>query len=222
MWDAYHSMACQAVPRLHGDANQQTPGRQSRMCTLNCCATGLAPFFYFLRVLKKLPLFPLTKCMIRIIIKTLLLPGALQFTKQFSIHYFFWSPYQSCGSCQGKKYYFQFREWGNELREGKGLATGLLSPDFSLPVLIPARLMDTCTAMQDCLIGISPLIPLLSHPPTPPPCHYLSWASLIFQLLVSSLYFLSSSTLPDVCCVGECFPLFSDSPILHPILLRLC
>ena len=44
MWDAYHSMACQAVPCLHLGSEQANPGPpRSRTCALNCCATGPAP-----------------------------------------------------------------------------------------------------------------------------------------------------------------------------------
>ena len=40
IWDAYHSMAC----KVHTwDPNWQTPGRQSRTCALNRCATRLTP-----------------------------------------------------------------------------------------------------------------------------------------------------------------------------------
>ena len=44
MWDAYHSMACQSVPRLHLGSEPANPGPpRSGTCKLNCCATGLAP-----------------------------------------------------------------------------------------------------------------------------------------------------------------------------------
>ena len=42
MWDACHSMACQAVPCPYLDPNRWTQGRWSRMCKLNRCATGPA------------------------------------------------------------------------------------------------------------------------------------------------------------------------------------
>ena len=43
-WDAYHSMACQAVPCLHPGSEPVNPGpRRSGMCKLNHCATRLAP-----------------------------------------------------------------------------------------------------------------------------------------------------------------------------------
>ena len=42
MWDAYHSMACQAVPCLHLGSKPANPGRRSRTCALNCCATRVA------------------------------------------------------------------------------------------------------------------------------------------------------------------------------------
>ena len=48
MWDTYHSMACQAVPCPHLGWNWWNPGRQSRTCTLNYCATGQAPSWTFL------------------------------------------------------------------------------------------------------------------------------------------------------------------------------
>ena len=49
MWDAYHSMACQAVPCSHLGSEPMNPGQlRSRVCELNCCATGLAPILCFL------------------------------------------------------------------------------------------------------------------------------------------------------------------------------
>ena len=47
-WDTHHSMARHAVPCPHPDPNRQTPGRQSRTCALNHCATGPAPHTTFL------------------------------------------------------------------------------------------------------------------------------------------------------------------------------
>ena len=44
--DAYHSMACQAVPCLHPGSEPVNPGRQSRTCALNRCASGPAPRRY--------------------------------------------------------------------------------------------------------------------------------------------------------------------------------
>ena len=42
MWDAYHSMACQAVTCPHPGSEPAKPGPpRSRPCELNCCATGL-------------------------------------------------------------------------------------------------------------------------------------------------------------------------------------
>ncbi|XP_070466703.1 GPN-loop GTPase 2 isoform X1 [Equus przewalskii] len=44
MWDAYHSMACQAVPRPHPGSKPANPGPpRSGMCELNHCTTGPAP-----------------------------------------------------------------------------------------------------------------------------------------------------------------------------------
>ena len=44
MRDAYHSMACQAVPCLHPGSELVNPvPLRSRTCDLNCCATGPAP-----------------------------------------------------------------------------------------------------------------------------------------------------------------------------------
>ena len=43
IWDAYHSMACQAVPCWHQDPNRRTLGHRGGMCELNCCATGPTP-----------------------------------------------------------------------------------------------------------------------------------------------------------------------------------
>ena len=43
MWDACHSMACQAVPCPHWDPNQWTPGSRSGTWELNRCTTGPAP-----------------------------------------------------------------------------------------------------------------------------------------------------------------------------------
>ena len=44
MWDAYHSMACQAVPCLHPGSEPANPGPpRSGMCVLNRFATWLAP-----------------------------------------------------------------------------------------------------------------------------------------------------------------------------------
>ena len=43
MWDAYHSMACQAVPCPHPGSELANPGPQrSRTRTLNRCTTGPA------------------------------------------------------------------------------------------------------------------------------------------------------------------------------------
>ena len=51
MWDAYHSMTCQALPCPHqGSEPANLRPLRSRMCELNCCATGPAP---------KLPFFNL-------------------------------------------------------------------------------------------------------------------------------------------------------------------
>ena len=44
MWDAYHSMACQAVPCLHPVSELANPRPlRSGTCKLNCCAPGPAP-----------------------------------------------------------------------------------------------------------------------------------------------------------------------------------
>ena len=43
LWNAYHSMACQAVPCPHPGSEPRTPGSWRGMCELNCCATGQAP-----------------------------------------------------------------------------------------------------------------------------------------------------------------------------------
>ena len=44
MWDAYHSMACQAVPRVHRGSEPANPGPlRSGPCELNRCATRPAP-----------------------------------------------------------------------------------------------------------------------------------------------------------------------------------
>ena len=46
MWDAYHSMACQAVPCPHPGSEPVNPRPlRSRTCTLNRCATGLAQLY---------------------------------------------------------------------------------------------------------------------------------------------------------------------------------
>ena len=46
IWDAYHSMACQAVCRSAPRSGTGEPwGPRGRTCELNCCATGLAPIF---------------------------------------------------------------------------------------------------------------------------------------------------------------------------------
>ena len=48
MWDAYHGMACQAVPCPHPGSEPMNPGPpRIRTCELNCCATGLAPAICF-------------------------------------------------------------------------------------------------------------------------------------------------------------------------------
>ena len=55
MWDAYHSMACEAVPCPHWGSAPANPGPQrSEMCKVNLCATWLAPthiLTYFFRLL---------------------------------------------------------------------------------------------------------------------------------------------------------------------------
>ena len=43
MWDAYHRIACQAVPCLHPGSEPANLGLPKRMWELNCCATGPAP-----------------------------------------------------------------------------------------------------------------------------------------------------------------------------------
>ena len=43
--DAYHSMACQAVPRQHAGSKLVNPGHRSGMCALNCCSQPLTFFF---------------------------------------------------------------------------------------------------------------------------------------------------------------------------------
>ena len=49
MWDAYHSMAFAKWCHVHTwHPNWRTPGRRSRTCALNRCATGLAPWRSFL------------------------------------------------------------------------------------------------------------------------------------------------------------------------------
>ena len=44
MWDACHSMACQAVPCPHPGSEPANPRpRRCGTCELNCCATGPGP-----------------------------------------------------------------------------------------------------------------------------------------------------------------------------------
>ena len=44
MWDAYHSMVCQAVPCVHPGSELANPRpMRSGTCALNLCATGPAP-----------------------------------------------------------------------------------------------------------------------------------------------------------------------------------
>ena len=58
MWDACHSMACQAVHVCTRDPNQPTPGHQSGMCVLNHWAMGLAPFCLLSRAALRLKFLP--------------------------------------------------------------------------------------------------------------------------------------------------------------------
>ena len=49
MWDAYHSMACHAVPCLHLGSELVNPGLlRSGRCKFTRCATGPAPELLFL------------------------------------------------------------------------------------------------------------------------------------------------------------------------------
>ena len=49
-WDAYHSMACQAVPCPHLGSELGNPGPpRSGMCELYCCTTGPAPAFQIIK-----------------------------------------------------------------------------------------------------------------------------------------------------------------------------
>ena len=75
MWDACHSMACQAVPCLHPGSKPATPGHQSGMCELNRCTTRQAHNIYFLIYKNELQLYaPLIPVIHGNITQTLLYP----------------------------------------------------------------------------------------------------------------------------------------------------
>ena len=49
MWDAYHSMACQAVPCPHLGSEPRSLGCQRGTCEINCCPSGPSPQLHTLR-----------------------------------------------------------------------------------------------------------------------------------------------------------------------------
>ena len=97
MWDAYHSMACQAVPCPHQGSKPANPCRWSRTCTLNHCATRPAPetkpfcpWSCLLDFMPSLPTLPGTRGPVFQSSVSLLLP--LEWTRSGSVCGTSWKP----------------------------------------------------------------------------------------------------------------------------------